>query len=320
MTVRAALFTLILVTPLASCEDAPWRSAPPPAEEAVTPDFGPVAAYNRRLFFLGPGTDLPTAAVFDFTMLADSTGSRRGARVRLVDGEWQTLVDEGWAMEPMREPWRLIPHDGLTMVLTETGDLAALVHRDSVATRLEVEDALMEYSPDIGTRLVLRQARLLHGDRVLAGVLLDAQLGRTVPPELVARDTAAEPADPVPPTPIARPGAEALLVGNEGYYAVLTTASGGQLGWVSHAGDDNVRADVRITPAAWSAGADSIPTGWRVVSADGQFVGELTTTSSDRVALDGAGEVGALAYALVTGWVEDRAVRRDVVGLVRHVW
>ncbi|MFW6205935.1 MAG: hypothetical protein ACOC5I_01725 [Gemmatimonadota bacterium] len=326
MRTRLTLLVLILTVPLVGCEDGPpWRGAPPQTDESVAPEFGPVAAYNRRFLFLGAGTELSTAAVFDFTVLSDTTGTRRGARIRIADPGWRTLLDEGWVMGPMREPWRLVPHGPLKMVVTETGDLDALVHRDSLPTRLHLDATLAEHGPDVGTRLVLRRARLVLPDRTFQGVVLDAQLGRSVAPRFTSRvgafpGTGTDTTTALPPTPIARPGAEALLVADGSYHAVLTTASGGDLAWVRHAGADDVRAGVRIEPGAWTEGPDSIPSVWQVTSADGQLTGELTHRSSDRADLAGVEDAGTLVYALVSGWIEDRSARRDVVGILRHVW
>lgn len=316
------LLALVLAVP--ACENAPpWAGGSAPTTEDVAPDFGPAAAYNRRLLFLGPG-DVPRAAIFDFNILSDSLGIRRGVRARVVDGDWRTLVDAGWEMEPMREPWRLVPHGPLALVVGETGDLGALIHRDSVATRLEIGPVLAEHSPDVSTQLVLRGARLVLGDEIVSGVLLDAQLGRAVSPVAVPRNAAipdTAPGDSVypPATPIARPGAEALLLDHEGWYAVLATASGGDLAWIRSAGQDDVREGTRLEPTAWSRGSVNaqVPTAWRIISPTGELTGELTARSTDRVRLEGRLEM--LAYVLVSGWVEDRATRREVVGLVRHV-
>ena len=321
---RAATLTMlaVLLVTAPACENGPpWGGGGAGSGDDATPDFGPTAAYNRRLVFLGPGAELPTAAVFDFTALSDSLGVRRGVRARLVDGtRWRWLLDEGWAMEPMREPWRLVPHGPLTMLVGEGGDLASLLLRDTVATRLQLGATLAEHSPDVGTQLVLRSARLSVGDESVPGVLLDAQLGRAVNPERVARDTATGDTT-LSPTPIARPGSEALLLNNGGYYAVLTTAAGGALAWVRNAGRDDVREGTRLEPTAWGTTSDGVqvPTAWRVVSANGEMAGELESESSDALVLEGPAGLQALSYILVSGWIEDRTVRRDVFGLVRHV-
>ena len=355
--VYTTILVLLVLSP-AACENGPpWAETGAPETEEVRPDFGPTAAYDRRLVFLGPGDTLPTAAVFDFVALSDSIGIRRGIRARLLDGgRWRALMDEGWEMEPMREPWRLVPHGPLTLLVTEAGDLGTLLHRDSATTRLQLGAALAEHSPDVGTQLVLRSARLLLDGDSVPGILLDAQLGRAVHPASATREPArladrepvrAEPGtvatagsdttstgtagtgltDPdtaawAAATPIAHPGTEALLLDNTGYYAVLAGASGGALAWIRNAGRDDVRPGARLEPTSWTDTEGSgvrVPTAWRIAAPGGELTGELTARSTDRIILDRTSGVGALSYALVTGWIEDRQARRDVFGLVRHV-
>lgn len=321
----AALLLVVLAAP--ACDDS--GGGGPPVQEA---DFGPTAAYNRRFMFLGPGSgSFPAAAVFDFSTLSDSIGIRRGARARVGEGEeWRALMDAGWEMEPMREPWRLVPHGPFTMVVGETGELSALVVRDSATTRLELGQTLAEHSPDVGTQLVLRTATLHRDGGTEAGIVLDTQLGRAVNPALAVRDRPARPdADArgddtvrASATPIALPGADALLIGAQGYYAVLATASSGSLAWILNGGRGEVRAAARLEPTAWSDPEDDsvqVPTAWRIFSADGGLTGELTAGATDRIVLRGTGTLETLAYVLVTGWVQDRTTRREVAGLVRHV-
>lgn len=321
---------LLLVTLAAPACEGGGNGAPPSRE--TPPDFGPTAAYNRRFMFLGPRNgSLPTAAVFDFITLSDSIGIRRGVRARLGQGDaWRSLMDTGWEMEPMREPWRLVPHGPFTMVVGETGELSALVVRDSPTTRLELGQTLAEHSPDVGTQLVLRTATLHRDGETAAGIVLDAQLGRAVNPALAVRDIAPrtdggdQGGDTIPasPTPIALPSADALLMGDQGYYAVLATASSGTLAWVRRGGRSDVSAGARLEPTAWSSPEEDsvqVPTAWRIFSPDGGLTGELTARATDRIVLRETGNLEALAYVLVTGWVEDRSTRRDVFGLVRHV-
>lgn len=337
----AALFLAVGVAP--ACEDGPpWatREEPPPIE--ARHDFGPTAAYARRLIFLGPGTRLPTAAIFDFTSLSDSVGVRRGVRARLLTGdEWQPLIDAGWEFEPMREPWRVVPGDGLKIVVDDGGELAAVVHAGDREVRLHPGARLAESSPDVGTRFVLRQAMLVIDGETLRGILLDSQLGRAVHPAAVPRpfttdtgpDAPAEP-DTAPtdeggdtartgrPTPIARAGAEAFLVNNGGYYAVFATSAAGAIGWVSHAGRDQIHRGVALRPTTWSTPPEEefrMPVQWRIGGAGSNLQGELAVAATDPSPLPDLGDLTALGYLLVSGWIEEGGVRRDVVGFVRHV-
>jgi hypothetical protein len=236
------LVALVALSALAApgCEGGPpWADDDTEGDAEAVADFGPTAAYDRRLVFLGPGDDLPTTAVFDFVSRSDNAEVRRGARARVVDDEdWVTLMDAGWQMEGMRDPWRLVPHGPLRMVVSDAGELATLaVRSDELQVRLDVGPPLAELSPDAGTQLVLRQATLSFEDRAVEGLLLDAQLGRSIAPDAPASTTGPDSfpgdvaADSAPvtegddsvaadttadPTPAAVPGAEALLLDNAG--------------------------------------------------------------------------------------------------------
>lgn len=304
-------------------------------------EFGPTAAYDRRLVFLGPGAELPTAAVFDFAVLSDSAGLRRGIRARLVDGmEWIPLMDAGWEMARMREPWRLVPHGDLKLIVGSAGELDALVFAgEELGVRLDPGSSIAEYSPDAGTQLVLRQAELRLGGEPVTGILLDAQLGRAVNPAAIPR-IAPEPADPgaedageiaadaagdsllVDPAPAARPGAEALLLDNAGYYVVFAASAEGDMAWVHAAGRDDVRRPARLEPFEWEPFQEAgvqVPTAWRVLTPGDLFGGEIRAEAADRAVIGEGAATGAMGYVVVTGWIEDRGVRRNVYGMVRHV-
>ena len=338
----------VLLTALAACEGGPpWRSAGD-EETAIDRDvFGPSAAYDRRLIFLGPGERLPTVLVFDFAALSDSVTLRRGVRGRLVDGaEWIPLLDAGWEMEPMREPWRVVPYGPLRVVVGEAGELDALLFRGDVDLRLEPGPTLAEHSPDAGTQLVLRQARLDLETGSTPGILLDAQLARAIrppPPRLpgpdtMTGDTSDPPTTAAPdtgddaealagadstgdPAPAPRPGAEALLMDNSGYYAVFVASSGGDMAWLHTGGRDDVRRGSRLEPTEWEDHPESgtrVPTAWRIVTPGEGLSGELRSEGASRATLM-EGAPGVMGYVIVSGYVEDRSIRRNVYGLIRHV-
>jgi hypothetical protein len=352
--IRSLPLLLGLAT-LGGCEDGvPWSADGPQVEDETRAGFGPSAAYDRRLVFLGPADGPPAAAVLDFTALSDSAGVRRGARVRWLDeGTWSTAMDAGWAMDPLRDPWRVLPHGRMTVVVNDAGEIGAIGFRDDPALRLETGRVLAETSPDAGTQFVLRQARLLVGDReAAAGVLIDAQLGRSVPggaptvpraatappagdslpaPDSAdpaagpAADSAAAPeppADSLPPTPVALPGTEAFLVSDSGYYAVLARSTAGEIAWIGYGGREDIRRGVALEPTAWADFPEAdlqVPAAWRISAPDVPINGELMAEATDRVVLTGPADASALTYVLVSGWVEDRGARHDVYGVLRHV-
>lgn len=332
--------SLLLVVALSpGCEDGPpWATGQEEAAVEARHDFGPTAAYARRLVFLGPGDQLPTAALFDFTSLSDSVAVRRGVRARLLTSDtWELLMDAGWEFAPMREPWRVVPGGDLKIVVNDAGEIGAVVFNGEPHVRLEPGALLGESSPDVGTRFVLRQASLSVSGEIIRGILLDSQLGRTVSPAAVpgplAPDTTGPEADRGEenglardragrPTPIARPGAEAFLVNNSGYYAVFAPSAADEIGWVSHGGRDEIHHGVSLEPSAWAAaGEDGIemPVQWRIGGPGTELTGEITAAATDPSPLPGLVDLTALGYILVSGWIEDGGVRRDVFGLVRHV-
>ena len=354
---KIAVLTALALTPIGCEGGAPWDDEDPAAEPAAGPDFGPTAAYERRMVFLGPGEQLPTAAVFDFSSLSDSTGIHRGVRARVVDGnEWLRIMDAGWELEPMRQPWRLVPHGSLRLMVNEGGEVTSLeVRRDSPVV-LEPGSIIAEHAPDAGTQLILRQGRLVLDDQPLSGILLDAQIARAVPPATApaaavgaATDSATGPtnttgnaatgatpgagSDTVAATlpadtaaavtPTAKAGAEAFLLDNSGYYLVLVDAGSGSMAWIHSGGRNDVLRGARlVSMGEESAGAAArdlpVPEEWQLLTAAGDTLGELSTEAADRSALATA-EATSLGYALVSGWVEEREVRREVFGLVRHV-
>lgn len=330
---------------LAACDGGtPWGDDDDEPTTVGRQEFGPTAAYDRRLVFLGPGEELPTTAVFDFAVLSDSATLRRGIRARVVEGaEWVPLMDAGWEMEPMREPWRLVPHGNLSLVVGDAGDLdALLITGEEGDVRLEPGSTIAEYSPDGGTQLVLRQAQLQLDGRSISGIVLDAQLGRAVSPAaaatggapgdtMAAGDTATEVADEDPagadslavdPTPAPQQGAEALLLAANGYYVVFAASADGDIAWLHVAGRDDVRRGARLAPIEWEQfeeAAVRVPTAWRVTAPGDLLSGELRSEAADLAIIGDGPDTGAMGYAVVTGWIEDRGVRRNVYGLVRHV-
>lgn len=292
---RAFTITLLLLSifPLAGCEDLPW-SPEGDSGEAHSGPF-PATTYERRLLFLASGPNLPAAATFDFTAVTDSAGLQRAAGIQLAtEGHWSELLDTAWSTDRVREPWRILPHGAMRVMVNEVGEIDALALDGDPGLRLETGELLAESSPDAGTQLVLRSARLMTADTAYEGVLLDAQVGR-------AQDTiAASVATSI----------EALLAHGSDFHAVVFRVGEGLLAWVNDDGESRIHRDVQIERLPGESDAAEVePTAWGIVA-----VPEL----SARVAAELADSAAVNGYTLVSGWVEDGGVRRDVFGLVRH--
>jgi hypothetical protein len=322
LRIRYLLAGLALAGVSLSCGDGAGERQDGARQAPV--DFGPTAAYERRLVFLGPGQRLPTAAIFDFVAVSDSLGLRRGVRARLADGtEWHRLMDEGWTLDHMREPWRLVPHGPLKLIMGDAGELVALVLRDDLEVRIEPGPPLAGHTPDPGTQLVLRRGRLAIGADLVQGMLLDAQFGRPLDPAAARDATALNGPDGSPagddPTPVGRPGNEALLMDNAGFYAVFSASGAGPMAWLHVDGRDDVRRGARLEAIGWEPDEEGlqVPNAWRVVSPAG-LTGELVAEAVDGVGMSGVPDLEALGYAIVTGWIRDGGEHRDLFGLIRH--
>lgn len=286
-------------------------------------DFGPEAAYERRMIFLGPGQRLPTAAIVDFVAVSDEAGLRRGVRARLSDGtEWSRLMDAGWEMDRMREPWLLVPHGPMRLVIGDEGEVDAIVFRSDSEVRIEPGGLLGQRRADAGTQLVLRQGRLAFGGDLVQGILLDARLGRALstPPERDRADDQEVRSADDGATPTVMPGAEALLLGEAGFYLVFGRSAEDQLAWLKYTHEDELLAGARLTAVGWELDPEGfrVPNAWQIIGND-YLAGELVAEVVDGVDVSATGEAEGLSYAIVSGWVEDRGVHRDVYGVVRHV-
>ncbi len=341
-SIAPALLLAALLAGSACDRPAAVRTTRTARTAAARPDFGPTAGYDRVFVFLGPGTEMPAAAVFDFTTLSDSSGVRRGERVRVLDGrDWIPLLDEGWRGDPLREPWRIVPHGSLKLIVGDGGEISALAVGGDPDVRLEPGATLAEDSPGAGTQLLLRQATLRVDGGTVDGVVLDAQLGRPVP-EGLARDLArlaarsdsateaalsqggpsAVPGPDEDGTAIAWAGAQAFLLDNTGYYAVFVASADGDVTWIHDVDHDDVRRNARLEPTAWEdfrAASVQFPTAWRVSAPGEELAGELRAEAADHTVLRDLPGLSALGYVVVSGWIEDRGLRRGVFGLVRQV-
>src|SRR5690554_2305322 len=81
---------------------------------------GTAATYDRSFLLLSLRADTPVAAALEFTAVEGPTVIRRTAGAWLArDRTWMELLEQAWETEPMREPWRLVPHGPLRLVVGE---------------------------------------------------------------------------------------------------------------------------------------------------------------------------------------------------------
>jgi hypothetical protein len=141
---------------------------------------------------------------------------------------------------------------------------------------------------------VLRDATLMTADTAYPGVLLDAQVGRAT-------------SAPTDSAPAAAASIDVLLAHGSDYNVVVVRAAGGLVAWVNEDGEARILRDVTLARDTTHAAAS-----WRIGAAQ-ELTGTVSSEHPDSTATSAAPD-----YVLVSGWIEDGGVRRDVFGLVRR--
>lgn len=245
------------------------------------------ASYGRHFVFVSGSADAPRAAVFDFVTLLASDSVHRSARVWVGDpAGWTRLHDSEWSDAPMREPWRLVPHGPLRLVVDDAGEVDALLLRTNEQLSLTTMPPRGEWSPTEALSFRVRQAGLDIGGEALAGVVLDVHAGvegamAEVPGRLFMTD-----------------GSGLLLVVAE---------TGASPAWLRDGAREETFDSVTVAPLEGGV------VGWRIAAPSGGLAGEVVVVGTPLAATDRGEGIG-----LVRGWIEVRGERRDVFGVARR--
>lgn len=291
---------LLALLALGACEGDSIPGAAPGGEEdeASAPAL---ALYGREVLFLprgGEGGSLALAA----QVRPDDDRALRGTHAWLRRGdEWSALLQDQWEAAPLRQPWRILPHGSLRVLVEDGGELESLIFgRGADAPRLNPGSLAGEWTSGPMARVLLRQGELLSGGSTSAGLVLDVELGAGALPSermgtllfLVDSADAAVAAVRLP----------------EGELRLLTLT-------LADSGPDE-GAPVRL---------ESDAAGWRLVEADGgEVLAELQAEGGGAELEAGAepdtvGDPHALPTRppiAVRGWVADERGRRSVRGLL----
>ncbi|MDT8340043.1 MAG: hypothetical protein RQ751_00905 [Longimicrobiales bacterium] len=106
-------------------------------------------------------------------------GVRRSARGWLARGDtWDPFLRATWEAPPSREPWRILPHGPLRVLVGE-GDRLDRIFFDGGSRRLEValEAPLVGWTGSRGGSFTLLEGGLILGDRRVPGHVLDVSQG-----------------------------------------------------------------------------------------------------------------------------------------------
>ena len=104
----------------------------------------------------------------------------RETRVWLArNGEWDAFFHAEWQTPPNRAPWRVLPHEGVRVVVGSGDALDRLVYREG-GRELEVlpGDTRAEWSSQAGEAIRVQEASVVLGNRTITGELLDIALAQ----------------------------------------------------------------------------------------------------------------------------------------------
>lgn len=299
------ILIILLAVFVYACDRA---DGPRPAARSGGSDGGGLAAsYERNFLLLSRQENSPVVAVLDFSAVEAPESVRRSAAAWLLrDGGWQRLIELEWDDEPIREPWRLVPHADLRVLVGDGGEIEALVHRaDSTGFRLLPSPAVTEWSTGDAAQFWLRRGELRLDDRSIMGVLLDLQTG--APVEQRGRTEVAF-----------------LTDGQSSHLVLVAGGDGRTSARLFSDSEEHVWEDVSLVPLDMrpTEVADQVATadtrtdeGWRIQDAKGGLKGELRPTGEPLVTERSAEGFGTF---VVDGWIEARGQRRPIFGVVRR--
>ncbi len=130
------------------------------------------AAYQRGFTFLS-GDSVIVSWVSDARSQPGGVLRRHRGWLHRV-GEWDAFVDVRWESPPTREPWRLVPHGAVRLVVGQGGGLDRLVFDDPPRSLdLQLGESLAEWAGPRGQGVRVAEARLSLPDQVLRGKVAD---------------------------------------------------------------------------------------------------------------------------------------------------
>lgn len=283
----------------------------------------PASAYTRRMLFVGGRAADPRIVVFDHGVLASPSATERSAGIWLAAGDegWHPLVDLSWTDQPIREPWRPIPHGPLRIMVDDAGEVEALRGRSGLGTfRLAAMSRIGKWTPDDSPHFTIMTAEWsLEADSV-AGVLVDIlpeTSGLPIPPATPSATQAGQPSALADADTAA--DVELVLTDGGEFRLVVSVPAAlpGQL-WIQRA--ERMEALDRVILAR-----DSFPDeeGWRIDARGGELHGELRPLGATLELGRQGGEADQrarrpAAFQAMRGWIEIRGDRRNVVGIMRR--
>ncbi len=274
----------------------------------VATDSLEASRHERHLAFFALEDESPLVVAWSFSATTREDAVDREARVWLARrGAWDPFFRSTWETPATRAPWRLMPHEGIRIIVAERDALTALLHRGA-GRELEMwlGDALAGWSSRPGELIQVREASTVLSGTTAAGTLVDISFAQRAP-------------DP-------SPGSWALLV-SEDLHVVLrgpfdAAADSTFQGWGALRARNFDWPDVVVTPTrsrAFAPARRDVPVAWRFQSPDGALTGRIEAMSTHMEAGEGPGpQLPVIAISDVEGSVMIETVPYRVRGVLHH--
>ena len=264
--------------------------------------------YERHLAFFALEDENPLVVAWSFSADTGADAIDREARIWLArGGVWDAFFRSSWETPPVRAPWRIIPHEGIRIIVAERDALTALLYR-SAGRELEMwlGDALAGWSSRPGELIQVRGASTVLSENAVAGTLVDISFARQ------ASD--------------ATPGSWALLI-SEDIHVFLrgpfdAAADSTFQGWGTLRARNFDWPDVVVTATrsrAFEPARRDVPVAWRFQSPDADLTGRIEAMSTHMEAGEGPGpQLPVIAISEVEGSITIETIPHRVRGILYH--
>lgn len=175
--VRPALPLAIALVAAAACAGDPGSSGDTTVEDPAlaAPDSLARNRYERHLAFFALEDESPLVVAWSFSASTRADAVDREARIWLArGGQWDPFFRAAWESAATRAPWRIVPHEGIRIIVGERDALTALLYR-SGGRELEVwpGEALAGWSSRPGEMVQVREASTILSESAATGKLVD---------------------------------------------------------------------------------------------------------------------------------------------------
>ncbi len=173
LTFLAAVALWVAVACSGEPDNPDRTSADDPA--LAPPDSLARNRYERYLAFFALEEDSPLVVAWSFSANTRPGAVDREARIWLArGGEWDAFFRSTWETPPTRAPWRIVPNEGIRIIVGERDALTALLYRsDGRELEMWPGEALAGWSSRPGELVQVREASTILAERAATGRLVD---------------------------------------------------------------------------------------------------------------------------------------------------